>query len=46
MEVRGTGLCGIGGAVDGVRVLADLLNGRLGVDCWASWTDDAGVEES
>lgn len=46
MELKGIGLCAMVGVEEAVMVVADLLNGRLGVDCCAGRIDEAGVEES
>ena len=44
-ELSGIGLCGTAGGavVEATIVLADLLNGRLGVD-WVGWMDEVGVD--
>ena len=40
------GLCGIAAFEEAVMVVADLFNGRLGVDCCAGRMEEAGVEDS
>lgn len=40
------GLCGTAAVEEGVMVLADLLNGRLRVDCGVGRMEEARVEDS
>lgn len=40
------GLWGTAAVEEAVMVVADLFNGRLGVDCWAGRMEEAGVEDS